>query len=139
MSTGTRNGPILDEIDPLSNSLALAKKLEENFGEGITQTKPFRNGKGVLIFTEGTQARKEPTTNDLSTLFKGAKVRVKETTAKDKYTTRTTEGHFIIKGIDPSLTKDDIEAKLQNQRLRIRRTNRINSLKIPTPPTSSEC
>ena len=44
-STGTRNEPILVEMDPLPNSLVLARKLKENFGEGITQTKPFRNGK----------------------------------------------------------------------------------------------
>ena len=131
-STGTINEPILVEMDPLPNALVLSRKLKENFGEGITKTKPFRNGKRVSIFTKGSQARQELTTNNLNTLFPGTKIRVK-TTAKNKDTTRTKEGHFIIKGVDTNLTKEDIEEELQNQGLRIRRTNRINSLKFNAP------
>ena len=132
LATGTRNDPILVDMDPLPNPLALAKKLKENFGEGITQTKPFRNGKGVLIFTKGNQSRKELTTKNLNSLFPGTKIRVRDT-AKDKEPTRTTEGHFIIKGVDIGLTKEDIEEELRSQGLRIIRINRINSLKFDSP------
>ena len=119
-------------MDPLPTSLALAKKLKENFGEGIVQTRPFRNGKGVLIFTKGPQTRKELTSKNLSSLFPGSKIKIRDA-AKSKETTRTSEGHFIIKGVDITLTKEEIEEELKNQGLRIKRTNRINSLKFNQP------
>ena len=79
------------EPEPLPNPLALAKVLKENFGETITHTKPFRNGKGYLIFTRSLITKNQLTEKTLSTLLPGVKVKVKETKNKPKETRNITQ------------------------------------------------
>ena len=130
----TNNGkgttPLIIEMDPVPNSLELARTLRQNFGENIGQTKPLRSAMGFLLITTSGQ-RNQITTEKLKQLFPRTKINVREPRPKPSQTIET--GHFIIKGTDTALEMEDIKTELRMQKIEPIRLNRINSLKFNAP------